>query len=251
MGILNGKVAIVTGGARGIGKAIAKKFSEQGADIILTYKRDYTNKQVAALLKLLQSEQNKVAAYQVDVSDYQKCEQLVTEVFNDFGRIDILVNNAGISKDMTLSRTSPDVWDEIIVNNLYSVFNMTKLVARYMSKSKSGSIINISSVVGIYGNAWQTSYAASKAGIIGFSKSVAKELGSKKVRCNVIAPGFIETDMTKPLIDAEISKGFIKNISLGRYGQASDVASLALFLASDESAYITGQSICIDGGIGK
>ena len=249
--LLKGKVAIITGGTRGIGKAIAQKFSEHGADIILTYKNNYSAKQLSLIKSSLSRGNNKIMAYQVDVSSYDQCEQFVNSVLKEFRKVDICVNNAGISKDVTLSRTTPTIWHDIMVNNLYSVFNMTKLVVRSMVKAKGGSSINMSSVVGVYGNAWQTSYAASKAGIIGFTKSVAKELGSKQIRCNAIAPGFIETDMTKALIEAGISKDFKKNISLGRYGQPGDVAGLALFLASNESAYITGQVICLDGGIGK
>jgi len=251
MALLKDKVAIITGGSRGIGNAIATKFAMHGAQVIITYKKDYTKAQIGAIKKSLAGDCNCVDAYRVDVSKYAQCEQFVNKVFEKYGRIDICVNNAGISKDTTLSRTTPELWDEIIVNNLYSVFNMTKLVARFMGKAKSGSIINLSSIVGIFGNSWQSSYAASKAGIIGFTKSVAKELGSKNVRCNAIAPGFIQTEMTQHLIDAEISSGFLKNISLRRYGQPEDVAGFALFLASDESAYMTGQAICIDGGIGK
>lgn len=251
MALLKDKVAIITGGSRGIGNAIARMFALNGAHVIITYRTNYSKAEVSKMLKPLSAYDHEAAAYRVDVSKYAPCETLVNEVIRSFGRIDICVNNAGMSKDMTLSRTTPELWDEIIVNNLYSVFNMTKLVSRHMSKAKSGSIINLSSVVGVFGNSWQTSYAASKAGIIGFTKSVAKELGSKNVRCNAIAPGFIQTGMTQHLIDAEISSGFLKNISLGRYGQPEDVAGLALFLASDQSAYLTGQAICLDGGIGK
>lgn len=251
MTLLKDKVAIVTGGSRGIGNAIAKKLSMQGAHVIITYKKNYTKSQINEIKRSLAGAENNISAYRVDASQYKQCEELVNKIYAEYGRIDICVNNAGMAKDLTLSRTTPEIWDEIIVNNLRSVFNMTKLTARLMSKSRSGSIINISSIVGIFGNSWQSSYAASKAGIIGFTKSVAKELGSKNVRCNAIAPGFIETQMTQHLIDAEISSGFLKNISLGRYGQPEDVAGLVLFLASDESAYITGQVICVDGGIGK
>lgn len=251
MALLKDKVAIITGGSRGIGNAIANIFVMNGAQVIITYKSDYTESQIKSIVNSLSGNENKVKAYKVDVSQYLQCEEFVNKVFKEYGRIDICVNNAGISKDNTLSRTTPEIWNEIIVNNLYSVFNMTKLVSRFMIKAKSGSIINISSIVGMFGNSWQSSYAASKAGILGFTKSIAKELGNKNIRCNAIAPGFIQTRMTQHLIDAEISSGFLKNISLERYGQANDVAGLALFLASDQSAYITGQAICVDGGIGK
>lgn len=251
MALLKDKVAIITGGSRGIGNAIARKFALHGAHVIITYKKDYKQAEIEAIRKSLIVDKSRPAAYRVDVAKYEQCEDFVGKVMKDYGRIDICVNNAGISKDNTLSRTTPELWDEVIVNNLYSVFNMTRLVSRFMSKAKSGSIINLSSIVGIFGNSWQSSYAASKAGIIGFTKSIAKELGGKSVRCNAIAPGFIQTEMTQHLIDAEISSGFLKNISLGRYGRVDDVAGLALFLASDESAYITGQAICVDGGIGK
>lgn len=251
MSLLKDKIAIVTGGSRGIGHAIAKKFAMHGAHVIITYKSDYSKPEIKAIEKAIGGTKGKVSSYKVDVAQYDQCETFTNKILSDFGRIDICVNNAGISKDNTLSRTTPEIWNEIMVNNLYSVFNMTRLVSRCMMKAKSGSIINISSIVGIFGNSWQSSYAASKAGIIGFTKSVAKELGSKNIRCNAIAPGFIQTQMTQHLIDADISSAFLKNISLGRYGQAGDVAGVALFLASDESAYITGQVICVDGGIGK
>lgn len=251
MALLKDKVAIITGGSRGIGNAIARKFALHGAHVVFTYRKDYSQDQIEAIREPLIVDKNRPAAYRVDVARYEQCEDFVGKVMKDYGRIDICVNNAGICRDNTLSRTTPQLWDEVIVNNLYSVFNMTRLVSRFMSKAKTGSIINLSSIVGIFGNSWQSSYAASKAGIIGFTKSIAKELGGKGVRCNAIAPGFIQTEMTQHLIDAEISSGFLKNISLGRYGRVDDVAGLALFLASDESAYITGQAICVDGGIGK
>jgi 3-oxoacyl-[acyl-carrier protein] reductase len=248
---LKGKIAIVTGGSRGIGRAIAKKFADQGARVIITYKSKYKKAEIKDIENAISGDQGFARAVKVDVSDFGQCETFVNRIIAEYGQIDICVNNAGISKDSTLSRTSYELWDEIMVNNLYSVFNMTKLVTRHMGKAKRGSIINISSIVGIYGNSWQSSYAASKAGIIGFTKSIAKELGGKQIRCNAIAPGFIQTDMTQHLIDTDISAGFLKNISLGRYGQVEDVAGLALFLASDESNYMTGQVICVDGGIGK
>ena len=251
MSRLKGKVAIITGGTRGIGLAIARAFLFEGALVIITYKKDYTKSELDEILREFKGRKSKIQAFQVDASQFSACEMLVNEIFNKYGRIDICVNNAGITKDNTLSRTTPEAWDELIVNNLYSVFNMTKLVSRFMCKAKSGSIINMSSIVGLHCNSWQSSYAAAKAGIIGFTKSVAKEIGSKNVRCNAIAPGFIQTEMTQHLIDADISTGFLKNISLGRYGQPGDVASLAVYLACDESAYMTGQVICLDGGIGK
>lgn len=251
MSLLKEKVAVITGGFGGIGNSIAQKYAENGAHVALTYKSDYTKSQINAVEKNLAKNGIKVSTYKVDVSKYAQCEDFVNKVIIDFGQIDICVNNAGISRDHTLSRTTPEIWDEIMVNNLYSVFNITRQVSRHMTKAKSGSIINISSIVGVFGNSWQSSYAASKAGIIGFTKSIAKELGGKNIRCNAIAPGFIQTQMTQHLIDADISPAFLKNISLGRYGQANDVAGVALFLASEDSAYVTGQVICVDGGIGK
>lgn len=249
MKILEGKVAIVTGAARGIGAAIARMFAEQGADVAFTYVSDNSAEKAAALERELQEMGVKAKAYQSNAGVFTECEILVTDVLKEFGKIDICVNNAGISKDNLLLRMTPEQWDEVMDINLKSVFNMTKQVIRPMMKAKSGSIINMSSIVGVRGNAGQSSYAASKAGIIGFTKSVALELGSRNIRCNAIAPGFIETDMTHYLKDGEGATEFLKKIPLGRFGKAEEIASTTLFLASDMSSYITGQVLSACGGL--
>jgi 3-oxoacyl-[acyl-carrier protein] reductase len=249
MKLLEGKTVIVTGAARGIGEAIALKLAEHGANIAFTYVSDSSAEKATVLEEKLKSLGVNAKAYQSNAGDFAQCEQLINDVLTTFGAIDICVNNAGISKDNLLLRVSPEQWDEVMDINLKSVFNMTKLVMRPMMKAKKGSIINMSSIVGVRGNAGQTSYAASKAGIIGFTKSVAQELGSRNIRCNAIAPGFIETDMTHYLKDGEASKSFLANIPLGRFGAASEVADATLFLASDMSSYITGQVLSTCGGL--
>jgi 3-oxoacyl-[acyl-carrier protein] reductase len=249
MKLLENKVAIVTGAARGIGEAIVRKFASEGASVAFTYVSDSSAEKAKALETALSAEGVKVTAYQKNAGDFAQCEELVNEVLKEFGAIDICVNNAGISKDNLLLRLSPEQWDEVIKVNLNSVFNMTKQVIRPMMKAKSGSIINMSSIIGITGNAGQTSYAASKAGIIGFSKSVAKELGSRNIRCNAVAPGFVETDMTSYLKEGDSADKYRAGIPLQRFGTADDIANLCLFLASDMSSYITGQVISICGGL--
>lgn len=249
MKLLAGKTAIVTGAARGIGEAIALKFAEHGANIAFTYVSDSSSEKAKALVEKMEAMGVKAKAYQSNAGDFTQCEQLVNDVLATFGSLDVCVNNAGISKDNLLLRVTPEQWDEVMDINLKSVFNMTKLVMRPMMKAKKGSIINMSSIIGIRGNGGQTSYAASKAGIIGFTKSVAHELGSRNIRCNAIAPGFIETDMTHYLKDGEASKAFLEKIPLGRFGAASEVADATLFLASDMSSYITGQVISTCGGL--
>lgn len=249
MKILEGKVAIVTGAARGIGAAIASMFAEQGADVAFTYVSDNSAEKATALETALQAKGVKAKAYQSNAGIFTECETLVTDVLKEFGKIDICVNNAGISKDNLLLRMTPEQWDEVMDINLKSVFNMTKQVIKPMMKAKSGSIINMSSIVGVRGNAGQSSYAASKAGIIGFTKSVALELGSRNIRCNAIAPGFIETDMTHYLKDGDGTSDFLKKIPLGRFGKAEEIASTTLFLASDMSSYITGQVLSACGGL--
>src|SRR6188508_2562612 len=241
MKLLEGKVAIVTGAARGIGEAIAIKFAEHGANVAFTYVSDSSAEKSSALETKLQGMGVKAKAYQSNAGDYAACEAFVNDVLKEFGQVDICVNNAGISKDNLLLRMTPDQWNEVIQVNLSSVFNMTKQVIKPMMKAKSGSIINMSSVIGEMGNAGQSSYAASKAGIIGFTKSVAKELGSRNVRCNAIAPGFVETDMTSYLKEGEQADKYKAGIPLGRFGTAEDIANVTLFLASDMSAYVTGQ----------
>lgn len=249
MKLLEGKVAIVTGAARGIGEAIALKLAEQGAHIAFTYVSDSSAEKAKALQQKIETLGVKAKAYQSNAGDFAASEAFVNDVVKEFGTVDVCVNNAGISKDNLLLRMSPDQWDDVMNVNLKSVYNMTKQVIRPMMKAKKGSIINMSSIIGIRGNAGQSSYAASKAGIIGFTKSIAHELGSRNVRCNAIAPGFIETDMTHYLKDGDASKSFLEKIPLGRFGKAEEVADTTLFLASDLSSYITGQVISTCGGL--
>ncbi len=245
MGRLSGKVVLITGGTRGIGKGIVQLFHREGADIAFTYSAS------AAAAEVLLSDLNsgpKIKAYQSDAANYIAAEALVNQVLADFGRIDILINNAGITRDTLLMRMSEQQWDEVITTNLKSVFNLTKQVIKPMMKQRSGSIINLSSVVGVFGNAGQANYAASKAGIIGFTKSVAKELGSRNIRCNAIAPGFIQTEMTGQLDDKTI-ENYLTNIPLKKFGSVDDVAEACLFLGSDASVYITGQVLSVCGGL--
>ena len=249
MKLLVGKTAIVTGAARGIGEGIALKFAEQGANVAFTFISDSSAEKATALQEKLTAMGVKAKAYQSNAGDFAACELFVNDVLKEFGQIDICVNNAGISKDNLLLRMTPDQWDEVMQVNLKSVFNMTKQVIRPMMKAKSGSIINMSSVIGEMGNAGQSSYAASKAGVIGFTKSVAKELGSRNIRCNAIAPGFVETDMTSYLKDGEGAEKYKTGIPLGRFGTAEDIANVTLFLASDLSSYVTGQVISTCGGL--
>lgn len=249
MKLLDGKVAIVTGAARGIGEAIALKFAENGANVAFTYVSDSSAEKAAALEAKINALGVKGKAWKSNAGDVTQCESFVAEVLKEFGTIDICVNNAGISKDNLLLRLSPDQWDEVIRVNLNSVFYMTKQVMRPMMKARSGTIINMSSIIGETGNAGQSSYAASKAGIIGFTKSVAKELGSRNIRCNAIAPGFVETDMTGYLKDGEGAEKYKAAIPLGRFASAEDIANVTLFLASDMGSYITGQTISVCGGL--
>ena len=249
MKLLEGKVAIVTGAARGIGEAIALKFAEHGAHVIITYVSDGSNEKAEALIQKLITLGVKARAYKSNAADYNACEVLVNDVMKEFNQIDICVNNAGISKDNLLLRMTPEQWNEVMQVNLNSVFNMTKQVIKPMMKARSGSIINMSSVIGEMGNAGQASYAASKAGVIGFTKSVAKELGSRNIRCNSIAPGFVETDMTNYLKDGNNADKYKSMIPLGRFASAEDMANVALFLASDMGNYITGQTISACGGM--
>ncbi len=249
MKLLEGKVAIVTGAARGIGEAIALKFAEHGAHVIITYVSDGSNEKAEALVQKLITLGVKARAYKSNAADYNACEVLVNDVMKEFNQIDICVNNAGISKDNLLLRMTPEQWNEVMQVNLNSVFNMTKQVIKPMMKARSGSIINMSSVIGEMGNAGQASYSASKAGVIGFTKSVAKELGSRNIRCNSIAPGFVETDMTNYLKDGNNADKYKSMIPLGRFASAEDMANVALFLASDMGNYITGQTISACGGM--
>lgn len=246
MKLLQGKTALITGASRGIGKGIAMKFAEQGANVAFTFLSSV--EKAKALEAELAAHGIKAKGYQSDAADFKAADELVNSVVADFGTVDILVNNAGITRDTLLMRMSEQQWDEVINANLKSVFNLTKAVQRPMLKARYGSIINMSSVVGVKGNAGQANYAASKAGIIGFSKSVALELGSRNIRCNVVAPGFIETEMTGAL-DEKVVQGWRDTIPLKRGGTAEDVANLTLFLASDMSSYITGQTVNVCGGM--
>ena len=249
MKLLEGKVAIVTGAARGIGEAIATKFAEHGANVAFTYVSDSSAEKAAALETKLQGMGVKAKAYKSNAGDFAQCEAFVNDVLKEFGTVDICVNNAGISKDNLLLRMTPDQWNDVIQVNLNSVFYMTKQVIKPMMKAKNGAIINMSSIIGEMGNAGQTSYAASKAGIIGFTKSVAKELGSRNIRCNAIAPGFVETDMTSYLKDGAAAEKYKAGIPLGRFASGEEIANTALFLASDWGNYITGQTISVCGGL--
>lgn len=246
MGLLDGKVAIITGGSRGIGKSMVEAFVNEGASVAFTYRS--STEEALKIQDSLNSESQKVKAYQSDASSYSEAETFVKEVMSEFGKIDILINNAGITQDTLLLRMSEEQWDKVIDVNLKSVFNLSKHVMRPMLKARSGSIIHISSVVGVFGNAGQANYAASKAGVIGFSKSLAKEIGSRGIRSNVIAPGFIETDMTH-VLDEKTKETFIKNIPLGMLGNGKNVSDAAIFLGSDMSTYITGQVLSVCGGM--
>jgi 3-oxoacyl-[acyl-carrier protein] reductase len=249
MKLLEGKTAIVTGAARGIGEGIALKFAEHGAHVAFTYVSDGSTAKAKLLEEKLIAMGGKAKAYQSNAGDFAACESFVNDVLSAFGTVDICVNNAGISKDNLLLRMTPEQWDDVMQTNLKSVFNMTKQVIRPMMKAKSGSIINMSSVIGEMGNAGQSSYAASKAGVIGFTKSVAKELGSRNIRCNAIAPGFVETDMTSYLKEGEGAEKYKAGIPLGRFASTEDIANVTLFLASNLSSYITGQVISVCGGL--
>ena len=249
MKLLENKTAIITGAARGIGEAIAIKFAEEGCNIAFTYVSDSSTEKANTLVEKLSALGVKAKGYQTNAGDYAAAEIFVNEVVKEFGQIDICVNNAGISKDNLLLRMTPEQWDDVMNINLKSVFNITKQVIKPMMKARSGSIINMSSIIGETGNAGQSSYAASKAGIIGFTKSIAKEIGSRNIRCNAIAPGFVETDMTSYLKEGEASEKYKASIPLGRFANAEDIANTALFLASDMGNYITGQTISVCGGL--
>lgn len=246
MKLLNGKTAIVTGASRGIGRVIALKFAEEGADVAFTDL--FEDEHLKSLENELKKMGVKAKGYASDASSFEKSQETVSEILKDFGSVEILVNNAGITRDGLLLRMNEKQWDMVIAINLKSVFNLTKAVLSQMMKQRNGSIINMSSVVGVKGNAGQTNYAASKAGILGFTKSVALELGSRNIRCNAIAPGFIETEMTAKL-DEETVKGWRKTIPLRRGGTPEDVANACVFLASEKSSYITGQTLHVDGGM--
>ena len=246
MKLLESKVAIITGGSRGIGKSICETFAQNGSNIAFTYNNSKDSAE--ALAKELNSSGIKAKAYKSDASNFDDATKLVEDVLNDFGKIDILVNNAGIKKDNLLMRMEKSDFDSVINTNLSSVFNLTKASIKTFLKQRNGSIVNISSVVGVKGNAGQSNYSASKAGIIGFSKSIALELGSRNIRSNVIAPGFIETDMTNSLSE-DVINSWKESIPLKRGGNPSDVGNACVFLASDLSSYITGQVLHVDGGM--
>ncbi len=246
MTLLKGKNVLVTGASKGIGRAIAIKCAQEGANVAFTYLSSVEKGQ--ALEEELKAFGIKAKGYRSDASIYSAAEELINSVVTDFGKIDALVNNAGITKDGLLMRMSEEQWDEVIRVNLKSVFNLTKAVIKPMMKEKKGSVINITSVVGVSGNAGQSNYAASKAGMIGFSKSIAQELGSRNIRCNAIAPGFIETEMTS-VLDPKLKEEWEKGIPLKRAGKAEEVADCVVFLASDMSTYISGQVLHVCGGM--
>ncbi|MGE0560814.1 MAG: 3-oxoacyl-[acyl-carrier-protein] reductase [Flavobacteriales bacterium] len=246
MKLLEGKVAIITGATRGIGKGVAEVFAKHGAQIAFTYVS--SEEQAKEVEKMLTSYGVKAKGYKSNAADLKQAEQFIADVVAEFGRIDVIVNNAGITRDGLLMRMSEENWDDVINTNLKSVFNITKAALKTLLGQRSGSIINMSSVVGIEGNAGQSNYAASKAGAIGFTKSIAQEIGSRNIRCNAICPGFIETEMTAQL-NQDIMKGWIEDIPMKRPGTPEDVANAALFLASDLSLYVTGQTLNVCGGM--
>lgn len=246
MKLLEGKVTIITGASRGIGSGIAKVFAQHGSHVAFTYSS--STESALALEKELQDLGVKAKGYQSNAANFNESQKLVEDVLSEFGTVDILINNAGITKDNLLMRMSEADYDKVIEINLKSVFNMTKAVQKTMLKNRKGSIINMSSVVGVKGNAGQANYAASKAGMIGFTKSVALELGSRNIRCNAIAPGFIETEMTAKL-NEDVVQGWRNSIPLKRGGSPEDVANACLFFASDMSEYVTGQVLNVDGGM--
>lgn len=248
MKLLQDKVALITGASRGIGKAIAETFAEQGASIAFTYHSSV--EKANALEKELGAKSVKVKGFKSDAGSFEESEQLIKDVLEEFGQINVLVNNAGITRDTLILRMSEDQWDAVIETNLKSVFNLTKHVARTMMKQRGGSIINLTSIVGMIGQAGQSNYAASKAGIIGFTKSIADELGSRGIRCNAIAPGFIETEMTAELPE-ETQQSYLASIPMKRFGQPEEIGNVALFLASDLSSYLSGQTLSVCGALNR
>lgn len=248
MKLLENKVALVTGGSRGIGEAIVRRFAEQGATVAFTYVSDSSAAKSNALAEELSATGTTVKAFQSDAASFSDAETLIGAIVKEFGRLDVVVNNAGITRDNLMLRMTEQQWDEVINTNLKSVFNITKHALRPMLKQRSGSIINMSSVVGVFGNAGQANYAASKAGIFGFSKSIAKEYGNRNIRCNAIAPGYIETEMTHVLSD-EVKDTFLKNIPLGRMGKGEEIADACVFLGSDMSVYVSGQTLSVCGAL--
>jgi 3-oxoacyl-[acyl-carrier protein] reductase len=245
--MLQGKTALITGASRGIGKGIAEIFAKNGCNIAFTYASS-VEKANAFAKEIADQYGVKIQGYQSNAADFNQSMELAEKVIADFGKVNILINNAGITRDTLMLRMTEEQWDEVIDTNLKSAFNLTKAMLKHFLGNKSGSIINMTSVVGVMGNAGQANYAASKAGMIGFTKSIAKELGSRNVRCNAVAPGFIETEMTHAL-DENVRKAWADTIPLKRGGSTEDVANLCLFLASDMSTYITGQTISVCGGM--
>jgi 3-oxoacyl-[acyl-carrier protein] reductase len=248
MKLLENKVALITGGSRGIGESIVRRFSEQGAVIAFTYISENSAIKAGKLVEELSANGTTIKAFQSDASLFNDAEKLIGDVVKEFGRLDIVVNNAGITRDNLMLRMSEQQWDEVINTNLKSVFNVTKHALRPMLKQRSGSIINMSSVVGVFGNAGQANYSASKAGIFGFSKSIAKEYGNRNIRCNAVAPGYIETEMTH-VLSPEVKESFMKAIPLGRMGKGEEVADTCVFLGSDMSVYVSGQTISVCGAL--
>lgn len=246
MKLLEGKIAVITGASRGIGKSMARMFVEHGATVCFSYMS--SDEKARQLEQELAGSGGTAKGFKSDASDFEAAQKLIDAVVEEFGKVDVLVNNAGITRDTLLMRMTEEQWDEVMRVNLKSVFNLTKAAIRPMMRAKSGSIINMSSVVGVKGNAGQANYSASKAGILGFTKSVALELGSRNIRSNAIAPGFIETEMTGAL-DEKTIQSWREAVPMKRGGTPEDVANLAVFLASDMSAYITGQTIHVDGGM--
>lgn len=246
MKLLEGKTALITGASKGIGRTIAEKFAEHGANVAFTYLSSV--EKGLALEQELQSFGTQIKGYRSDASKFDEADKLINDIVADFGKLDIVVNNAGITKDGLLMRMTEEQWDEVLNVNLKSIFNVTKAASKIMMKARQGVFINMSSVVGIQGNAGQGNYAASKAGIIGFSKSMAKELGSRNIRTNVVAPGFIKTEMTE-VLDPKVVEGWTAGIPLKRAGETVEIANTCVFLASDMAAYITGQVISVDGGM--
>jgi len=246
MKLLQDKIALITGGSRGIGEAIAKRYAEQGASVAFTYRS--SEERAKKIEAELQAMGVKAKGYKSDASSYEQAEALVKDVLEEFGQVDILINNAGITRDNLMLRMTEEQWDQVMETNLKSVFNLTKQIIRPMMKNRSGSIINMSSVVGVFGNAGQANYAASKAGMIGFSKSIAKEIGSRGIRCNSVAPGFIETDMTDEL-NEKTKEAFLASIPMKRLGDPNEVADVCVFLGSDMSKYVSGQTISVCGAL--
>ena len=243
MGLLDNKIALITGGSRGIGAALVRTFAKEGAKVAFTYRSS-----AGPANELVEELGENVKAYQSDASDFAAAGELIKQVTADLGNINVLINNAGVTRDTLLLRMSEDQWDTVMDNNLKSIFNLTKHALRPLMKAGGGSVINMSSIVGVIGQAGQANYAASKAGIIGFSKSLAKEMGSRKIRCNVIAPGFISTDMTDELSE-DVQQKYFEQIPLKRFGEAEEIAQVCVFLASDMSSYVNGQVLGVDGGM--